>query len=62
MSMFLKIEQRATNCLTDSLLGEITPSVCSGGNGVTFAKIGIQRYEHAAVLNSEPQDLFVGRS
>jgi hypothetical protein len=64
----LKIEQRSTNCLTDSPLGgrvHLQPNNTKrllGRESHHVREIGIQRYEHAAVFNGEVQDLLVGRS
>ena len=64
----LKIEQRSSNCLTDSLLGggmHLQPNDAErlpGRESHYVREIGIQRYEHAAVFNREAQDLLVGSS
>lgn len=59
----LEKEQRLTNCLTDSLLGgwmHVQPDDSErllGRKSHHIREIGIQGHEHAAVLNSETQDL-----
>lgn len=64
----LKIEQRATNCLANSLLGgrmHLQPNNTErlrGRESHHVREIGIQPYERAAVFNREAQNLFVGRS
>ncbi len=64
----LEIEQRSSNCLTDSLLGGWMdlqpnhPERLRGWESHHVREIGVQRYEDAAVLNSKAQDLFVSRS
>jgi hypothetical protein len=64
----LKIEHRSTNCVTDSPLGgqmHLQPNNTArltGRESHYVREIGVQRYEHAAFVNSEAQNLFVGRS
>jgi len=64
----LKIEQRSSNCLTDRLLCgrmHLQPNHAEsllGWESHDVREISIQRYEYTTVLNSETQDLFVGRS
>jgi hypothetical protein len=64
----LKIQQRSSNRLTDSLLGRrmhLQPNHAQrfrGRKSHQVREISVQRYENAAVLNSKAQDLFVSRS
>src|SRR5256885_3740085 len=64
----LKIEQRSSKCLTDSLLGgrmHLQPNHAErlrGRKSHHIREIGVQRYENAAVLNGKAQDLFISRA
>ena len=64
----VKKEQSSADRLTNPLLGrwmDLQPDYteCSlGWKAHHIREIGIQRHEDPAILNSEAQDLFVGRS